>query len=171
MKYLVSLLFFVVITPLQAGYIGTYAGNDNTTRVSEITGEPLMQVGKIEIQGDNLIYEGDGDEFEITFKPLRSDGSWFDTQYFLAAQANGRTLMSGTVTNNGDHDVVYFAAKAGNGFNLYSWQEDVETWSTHNLCADLSHMSFYVNNMPEPAGFVWLPLLLLTGTKWFRRMS
>lgn len=156
------ILFWLVLTlTADAGLIGFYPGNDQPGVVAGIVGEPdLLLLGKIETDGLNMTYEGAGDHFGIDYFAVPDYKGWHYNYYLANWAADGGLFMSGSVYQIGDtFDVDYFTIKAGNGFNLYSWDDDLDfqTWSSYNTCADISHASFYgTASVPEPSSFVML---------------
>jgi hypothetical protein len=155
------LLILLLSNPTHAGFIGFYEGNDNAPVVSGIVGHEVELLGKIETEGNTLTYEGEGDQVLFQYTPF--DGSGLGYVYWLASvPKDDGPFMSGTLELIGDLDIEYFAAKAGNGFNLYEWEDGViNEWSTVNTCKALSHISFYGHAMPEPGALTLAGLGLL----------
>lgn len=162
---ILTLYFLFCCTICNAGFIGFYPGNDHKGVVADITGANVSLIGKIEV-GKTLTYEGDGDHFGVDFYTLPYY-SGKDYQYFLAnLAADGELQYSGSTWQIGnDFNVDYFVAKAGPGFNLYSWDDEntFQEWSTYNTCASLSHLSFYGSAIavPEPDGMYIIVVLVI----------
>lgn len=158
-------IFWLVCSVCDAGLIGYYKGNDKKGVVAGIVDDPtLLTLGKIETDGYDFTYEGAGADFDLVYEPVSDVSSGWHYIYSLVSQANKKNgqdiFMSGSVSYDGPLDVQYFTAKAGNGFNLYSWENelDFQTWNTYNTCRELSHMTFYGNtaSVPEPSSFFML---------------
>jgi hypothetical protein len=161
---IILILYFLFCCALtaDAGLMGFHKGNDQHGVVADIVGVPNLQlIGKIEINGDSLGYEGAGDHFGVDFYTLPYYKGK-DYPYYLANwAADGALQFSGSTWQIGnDFNVDYFVAKAGPGFNLYSWDDEntFQEWSTYNTCASLSHLSFYGTPVavPEPSSFLML---------------
>lgn len=159
------IIFWLCCSICDAGLIGYYPGNDKKGVVADIVGDPdLALLGKIETEGYNFTYEGAGADFDLIYSPVVDVTSGLNYTYSLVSLANKKNgddiFMSGTVSYDGPLDVQYFTAKAGNGFNLYSWENDLDfqSWHTYNTCKELSHVSFYggTASVPEPSSFFML---------------
>jgi hypothetical protein len=143
--------------------IGFYECNDNAPVVSGIVGHEVELLGKIETEGNSLAYGGDGDKFGFEYDIVPELFIGINYPHYLASLLSGEgEFRSGSVSiGSFEGDVEYFAAKVGNGFFLYAWENEADFQHWYTKCKDLSHVSFYGPAMPEPGGFMLAGLGLL----------